>query len=236
MGPVHERMHVALISRDDSLKRLCRDVLATLPAQHWNLLLASPDEPAPAADLYLWDWEPQMRLPHLLGGQASSRTHLLAIGRDEARNIMEAMEALGVPRNPALAVNRDPAYHDLGICGPYRTDIAGETQYCAMFTTPTLRNVATRQVFFHNGVDHTLQQVLDFYDFRDTAPQKIYPSAADGTIAKLDDIPARYRANVDTADPPLDRAAGDAPAMTPQDERDIVAFLRTLTDGYLPKH
>ena len=94
MGPVHERMHVALISRDDSLKRLCRDVLATLPAQHWNLLLASPDEPAPAADLYLWDWEPQMRLPHLLGGQASSRTHLLAIGRDEARNIMEAMEAL----------------------------------------------------------------------------------------------------------------------------------------------
>ncbi len=27
-------------------------------------------------------------------------------------------EALGAPRNAALAVNRDPAFFDLGICGP----------------------------------------------------------------------------------------------------------------------
>jgi hypothetical protein len=32
-------------------------------------------------------------------------------------------EALGAPRNPALAANRDPTYFDLGICGPYRTDM-----------------------------------------------------------------------------------------------------------------
>ena len=32
-------------------------------------------------------------------------------------------EALGAPRNPALAANRDPNYFDLGICGPYRTDM-----------------------------------------------------------------------------------------------------------------
>ena len=143
-------------------------------------------------------------------------------------------EALGVPRNPTLAANRDPAYYDLGICGPYRADLARQTQYCAMFATPTLRNVATRRVFFHNGVDHTLRQVLDFYDFRDTAPQKIYPHAADGTIAKLDDIPPRYRANLDVTDPPFDRQLGDPPAMTAQDETDIIAFLATLTDGYRP--
>jgi cytochrome c peroxidase len=143
-------------------------------------------------------------------------------------------EALGVPRNPALAANRDPAYFDLGVCGPYRSDMAQQTQYCAMFASPTLRNVATRQVFFHNGVDHSLQQVLDFYDFRDTAPQKIYPRAADGTVAKLDDIPPRYRANLDVADPPFDRKLGDTPAMTAQDEADIIAFLKALTDGYRP--
>jgi signal transduction histidine kinase len=87
-------MHVALISRDDSLKRLCRELLATLPARHWNLLVASPDEPAPAADLYLWDWERQMPLSHLPGGQGSSPAHMLVIGREEARNVMDAMDML----------------------------------------------------------------------------------------------------------------------------------------------
>ena len=85
-------------------------------------------------------------------------------------------EALGVPRNPNLALNANPDYYDLGICGPYRADLTKQTQYCGMFLTPTLRNAATRHVFFHNGVYHNLQQVLDFYDFRDTEPGKIYPA------------------------------------------------------------
>jgi cytochrome c peroxidase len=141
-------------------------------------------------------------------------------------------EALGVPRNSALLLNDDPGYFDLGICGPYRTDMSHDAQYCGMFLTPTLRNVATRRVFFHNGVYHTLQQVLDFYGFRDTEPQKIYPHNADGTVRKFDDLPPRYRGNVDVTDPPFDRTTGDPPAMTPQDEGDIIAFLKTLTDGY----
>lgn len=141
-------------------------------------------------------------------------------------------EALGAPRNPALAVNRDPNYFDLGICGPYRTDMASQTQFCGMFLTPTLRNVATRHTFFHNGVFGTLQQVMDFYDFRDTDPQKVYPRGPDGTARKYDDLPARFRANIDVADPPFDRHFGETPAMTAQDESDIIAFLQTLTDGY----
>jgi len=141
-------------------------------------------------------------------------------------------EALGAPRNTALAVNHDPDFYDLGICGPYRTDIANETQYCGLFLTPTLRNVATRQVFFHNGVFHTLKEVLDFYDFRDVEPQKIYPRRADGRLAKFDDIRPKYLGNIDVTDPPFDRKPGDAPAMSPADEDDIIAFLETLTDGY----
>lgn len=144
-------------------------------------------------------------------------------------------EALAVPRNAALTANRDPAYFDLGICGPDRTDLAKETQYCGLFATPTLRNVATRRVFFHNGIYHSLQDVMDFYDFRDIAPAKIYPRGADGTVAKYDDIPPQYRANVDVVDPPFDRVPGDPPAMTPRDEQDIIAFLQTLTDGYRPQ-
>ncbi len=141
-------------------------------------------------------------------------------------------EALGVPRNSALAANRQAAYYDLGLCGPFRTDLATATQYCGMFRTPSLRNVATRGAFFHNGVYHTLRQVLDFYDFRDTRSARIYPRAADGTVEKFDDLPLRDRQNIDTIDAPLDRHAGDRPALTEPEIRDIIAFLTTLTDGY----
>jgi cytochrome c peroxidase len=89
-------------------------------------------------------------------------------------------------------------------------------------------------VFFHNGVYHSLKEVLDFYDFRDIEPQKIYPRRADGTIGKFDDLPQQYHANIDVTDPPFDRKPGDPPALTPADERDIIAFLKTLTDGYRP--
>jgi cytochrome c peroxidase len=143
-------------------------------------------------------------------------------------------EALGAPRNMALAANRNPKYFDLGICGPYRTDMRKQTQYCGMFLTPTLRNVATRHVFFHNGLFHTLEQVLDFYDFRDTQPQRVYPRVHDGAVAKFNDIPLLYRSNIDVTDPPFNRTLGEAPAMSPQDETDIIAFLKTLTDGYQP--
>ncbi len=78
-------------------------------------------------------------------------------------------EALGVPRNPDIPANVDPAYYDLGICGPYRTDLQTQTQYCGMFLTPTLRNSATRKVFFHNGFYHNLHDVVEFYNLRDVA-------------------------------------------------------------------
>jgi cytochrome c peroxidase len=143
-------------------------------------------------------------------------------------------EALGAPRNAALADNKDIKYFDLGVCGPIRTNIADQTQYCGMFLTPTLRNTARRHAFFHNGVFQTLQQVLDFYNFRDTNPEKIYPRAADGTVQKFNDIPVQYQANVDVSDPPFNRHLGETPAMTAQDEADIIAFLKTLNDGYKP--
>lgn len=144
-------------------------------------------------------------------------------------------EALGAPRNAALVANANPNTFDLGVCGPQRTDIQEQTQYCGMFLTPTLRNTATRRSFFHNGAFSTLEQVLDFYNFRDTNPEKVFPHSADGTVRKYDDLPEKYHANVDVSDPPFERHLGEVPAMTPQDEADIIAFLKTLTDGYQPK-
>ncbi len=144
-------------------------------------------------------------------------------------------EALGAPRNLALTDTRNPNYYDLGVCGPIRKDVALQTQFCGMFKTPSLRNTAIRHAYFHNGVFRTLQQVLDFYTFRDTNPEKVYPVDADGKVEKYNDIPLQYQANVDVADPPFNRHRGDQPAMTPQDETDIIAFLQTLNDGYSPE-
>lgn len=141
-------------------------------------------------------------------------------------------EALGVPRNPAIPANRDPRYYDLGICGPYRTDLRAQTQYCGMFLTPTLRNAALRRVFFHNGVFHDLRRVLDFYVDRDIHPGRFYPRDAAGRVMRYDDIPPQYRSNVDTVDAPLDRRPGDVPALTPAQIQDVIAFLDTLTDGF----
>jgi len=143
-------------------------------------------------------------------------------------------EALGVPRNAELAANRDPAYFDLGLCGPIRVDLKTVSAYCGMFRTPTLRNVALRKVFFHNGRYHALQDVLAFYNFRETAPGKVYPRLPDGSLARYDDLPKQYRTNIDIKDAPFDRHPGDAPAMSEQDMQDIIAFLGTLTDGYKP--
>lgn len=143
-------------------------------------------------------------------------------------------EALGVPRNSALAVNRSSTYYDMGLCGPYRRDLAAQTQYCGMFLTPTLRNAATRHAFFHNGVYRSLDDVMKFYNLRDIEPGKVYPRDGQGHVLQYDDLPAKYHANIDKSDAPFDRNPGDTPSMTDADIQDIIAFMQTLTDGYQP--
>jgi cytochrome c peroxidase len=140
------------------------------------------------------------------------------------------MIALGVPRNRALKANADPAYFDLGLCGPIRTDLKDHPAYCGLFRTPTLRNVAVRQSFFHNGVFHTLEKAIRFYAQRDTAPQRWYGRAANGIVQKYDDLPARYHGNVNV-DAPFGQKRGGKPLLTEAEIRDVAAFLRTLTDA-----
>jgi len=141
--------------------------------------------------------------------------------------------AIGLPRNPAIPANANPSYIDLGVCGPQRTDLKDHPEYCGLFRTPSLRNVATRHVFFHNGIFHTLRDAVAFYATRDSDPGRWYPKRADGSIDKFNDLPERYRANLNT-DPPFDTKPGNPQRLTDPEIDDIVAFLKTLTDGYRP--
>ncbi|HEY6895159.1 MAG TPA: cytochrome c peroxidase [Rhodanobacteraceae bacterium] len=141
---------------------------------------------------------------------------------------------LGLPRNADIPANADPAYFDLGLCGPVRTDLASRTDLCGAFKVPTLRNVATRAAFFHNGIFKTLRDAIRFYARRDTNPEEFYPRDANGLVEKYDDLPPEMRRNVNTGEVPYDRRPGQAPRLSDTEIDDVVAFLGTLTDGYDP--
>ena len=157
--------------------------------------------------------------------------------------------ALGVPRNARIAANADPGFHDMGLCGPERKDLSTHDEYCGMFRVPSLRNVAMRRVFFHNGAFNSLDRVMAFYVERDTNPAKWYPKIGGksggksggkigdkigGSVEVFDDLPAKFRKNV-THDQPFGGAAGAKPALSKFEIRDVIAFLKTLTDADLEK-
>ena len=135
--------------------------------------------------------------------------------------------AIGVPRNRAIPANADPDFRDEGACGPLRTDLRGHDEYCGLFRTPSLRNVATRGVFFHNGVYTTLADAVRFYALRDSAPQRIY-----GKGHRHDDLRRKHQANLNQ-EAPFGAKPGDRPTLSEAEIADVVAFLKTLTDGYV---
>ncbi|MET0225493.1 MAG: cytochrome c peroxidase [Dokdonella sp.] len=144
--------------------------------------------------------------------------------------------AIGVPRNAKIPRNADAAFHDLGACGPERKDKAGQSDFCGLFRTPTLRNVALRKTFFHNGKFHTLRDVLEFYVSRDITPARWYAKNNAGSVDPYDDLPAEYRANINHDEPFAGQKPGATPRLDANEIDDVVAFLQTLTDGYLEQN
>jgi cytochrome c peroxidase len=144
--------------------------------------------------------------------------------------------ALGVPRNRKIPRNEDASFHDLGACGPERKDKQGEADFCGLFRTPTLRNVALRRTFFHNGSFHSLRDVVAFYATRDITPARWYPKRADGSVDAYDDLPADYQVHLNRDPPFAGQKPGAQPRLGPREIDDIVAFLGTLTDGYLKEN
>jgi len=193
------------------------------------------------------------------GNCASCHYHGAGLGGSSGMFTDYSYEAIGVPRNRTLAANLDPQHFDLGLCGPPRADHlpgGGTNAFCGMFKTPTLRNVTTRKVFFHNGVIHSLEQAVRFYATRDTRPELWYPTVGGrpkatpdrsfpsyglvttqytgGTVQKYDDLPAAHRGNIDGQMPLDGRARGARPPLGERDVQDLLCFLETLTDGYHP--
>jgi cytochrome c peroxidase len=121
---------------------------------------------------------------------------------------------------------------DLGLCE--RTDRSvpsNDDKWCSSFRTPSLRNVAVREAFMHNGAFINLRDVVAFYATRATSPMRWYKSGV-----KFEDVPPQFRDQVNINSIPYNRRQGDVPALDDGDIDAIVAFLGTLTDEvYLKK-
>jgi cytochrome c peroxidase len=120
----------------------------------------------------------------------------------------------GVPKNPAnpfytisTAFNAAGTnYIDNGLGG-----FLNNAAFNGMFKVPTLRNITLTAPYFHNGSFATLEEVVHFYNVRDVAGSGF----ASPEVA----------ANMDTVE------TGNL-KLTAQEEANIVAFMKTLTDGY----
>jgi cytochrome c peroxidase len=148
---------------------------------------------------------------------------------------------LGVPRNPQIPDNADPAFFDLGLCEQpgLEARVPAEVEdkagliasLCGAFKVPSLRNVAETAPYMHNGFFKSLRELVEFYVTRDTNPELWYP-LVDGGVAKFDDLPIAYQGNVNTSEAPYDRSLGEAPRLSGREIDQVVEFLKTLSDGY----
>ena len=148
---------------------------------------------------------------------------------------------LGVPKNPENPVyDADPDFVDLGLGGFLATrdefaDAAAEN--LGKQKVPTLRNVDLRpdgdfvKAYAHNGYFKTLEGIVHFYNTRDVKPSCESLGIFDATeaVALANDCwpEPEVAENVNTDE------LGDL-GLTADEEAAIVAFLKTLSDGYVP--
>ncbi len=133
---------------------------------------------------------------------------------------------IGVPKNPnnpfyTMPPQYNPAgaaFVDLGLGANPAVLLSSEN---GKFRVPTLRNVALTAPYMHNGTFQTLDQVVNFYNTRDVLP--VCPTdAIQPNCWPLPEVPE----NVDTL------LMGNL-GLTQGEVNDIVAFLQTLTDGFV---
>ena len=143
---------------------------------------------------------------------------------------------LGIPQNPENPAGVAPDFVDPGLGGflASRIDYANFVDAnMGKHKVPTLRNVGLGlesglvKDYGHNGYFKSLKGIVHFYNTRDVKPtcSGAY-TEAQALVAECWPAP-EVAANVNTAE------LGNL-GLTPEEEDAIVAFLMTLSDGYLP--
>ena len=141
---------------------------------------------------------------------------------------------LGLPKNPLNPVYRsDPTFVDPGL-GGFLAKRADYAAYAAAnlgkHKVPTLRNVGLglpgiTKAYGHNGYFKTLQGIVHFYNTRDVKPVCPGDYTEDQALAAKCWPAPEVTANVNAAE------LGNL-GLSDAEEAAIVAFLKTLSDGY----
>ncbi len=134
---------------------------------------------------------------------------------------------IGVPQNPANpAGTTATGFTDTGLAANpnLTTSVAAEK---GKFKVPTLRNVELTAPYMHNGVLGTLKEVMNFYNVRDNP---CFDSSTDTGSNGLilcwpNSMPPEVTENVEST------FTGGL-SLNEQEIDDLVAFMKTLTDGY----
>jgi cytochrome c peroxidase len=126
---------------------------------------------------------------------------------------------IGLPQNannPGGNLAPDPGLAGFLATSDNLTWRAQATANFGKFRTPTLRNVGKAQRFMHNGVFSSLEEVVHFYNTRDV-PGAGWNGVPWGRPEYL---------------PTMDTDALGNLGLTPAQEAAVVAFMRTMDDGY----
>jgi signal transduction histidine kinase len=81
-------MKVHLASRDTDLYKLCREILAELLEQEWDLCMSGAEDPE--ADLTIWDYSAELEIPQAVG--CASCKHLFLVHRNDIAAFREAVD------------------------------------------------------------------------------------------------------------------------------------------------
>src|SRR5262249_45448653 len=112
-------------------------------------------------------------------------------------------DAVAVPRNRKVNSTRQAGAVDLGVCERKGKGLpSSDEKWCSSFRTPSLRNVAVREAFMHNGAFTTLREAVSFYATRATDPMRWYKSKI-----KFDDVPTKLREQMNINSIPYNRRA-----------------------------
>lgn len=143
---------------------------------------------------------------------------------------------LGLPKNTATPNKSSLNRTDFGLGGElvkvldngqFKYPAAWRAQADAQmgkFKTPTIRNVAVgaNRRYMHNGILNSLEAVVHFYNTRDVPGEGW---VVNGVFQTWQSLGREVNQNLEI------HGAGNL-GLTPQEEADLVAFMRTLSDGY----
>ena len=87
-------MNLKLISNDRELLKVCREILTDFPDPQWNISHALPDEDVTAADVCLWDFQPEVEL--LPSVVLNPSKHLFLVHRNDLPLFREQIPAVEV--------------------------------------------------------------------------------------------------------------------------------------------